>query len=322
VTRDAGERVAFGFQLPIQGQPAAFAEGWESRAGAQELATVARVAERAGFAALAVADHVAVPKSRAPTVGTTWWDCVATLAYLAAVTERIRLLSHVYVLPLRHPLLAAKQWTTLDALSGGRTILGVGAGDLEGEFAALGVDFHRRGALLDEALGALRAALDGEFSSHEGPTWRYEEVGLSPRPVQHRVPIWVGGASAAARRRAARWGDGWLAVGPPEGGLSAAVAEVHELRERYGRADEPFTIGAMSGPLYVGEPRWDVGRAVHGSPEQIASFLRSIAGLGVDQIQVSFRSRDVHELYDQLRVFGAEVAPRGAAGARRPVRSG
>src|SRR5690606_21493773 len=131
VTRDAGERVAFSFQLPIQGQPAAFAEGWESRAGAQALATVARVAERAGFAAPAVADHVAVAKSRAPTVGTTWWDCVAALAYLAAVTERIRLLSHVYVLPLRHPLLAAKQWTTLDALSGGRTILGVGAGDLQ-----------------------------------------------------------------------------------------------------------------------------------------------------------------------------------------------
>ena len=68
-------------------------------------------------------------------------------------------------------------------------------------------------------------------------------------------------------------------------------------------------VGALSGPLYVGDPRWDVGRAVHGSPEQIAAFLRVLAGFGVDQIQVAFRSRDVHELYDQLRVFGAEVAP-------------
>ena len=196
----------------------------------------------------------------------------------------------------------------------------MGAGDLEGEFAALGVDFHCRGALLDEALGALRAGLDGEFSSHEGPTWRYEEVGLSPPRAAPGADLGRRGVGRA-RRRAARWGDGWLAVGPPEVGLSAAVAEVHELRERYGRADEPFTVGAMSGPLYVGEPRWTGGRSTV-SPEQIASFLRSIAGLGVDQIQVSFRSRDVHELYDQLRAFGAEVAPLVAAGARRPVRSG
>jgi hypothetical protein len=80
-----------------------------------------------------------------------------------------------------------------------------------------------------------------------------------------------------------------------------------------GRVAEPFTVGALSGPLYVGEPRWDIGRAVHGSPQQIAAFLRVLAGLGVDQIQVGFRSRDVHELYDQLRLFGAEVAPHVAA---------
>lgn len=91
--------------------------------------------------------------------------------------------------------------------------------------------------------------------------------------------------------------------------MSAGIAHLRELRERSGKADEPFTVGALSGPLYVGDPRWDIGRAVHGSPEQIAGFLRVLAGLGVDQIQVTFRSRDVHELYDQLRVFGAEVAP-------------
>jgi probable F420-dependent oxidoreductase len=306
---DARVGVAFGIQLPIQAQSTMFAETWEARAGVDELGSVARVADHAGFAYVAVCDHVAIPKPRAPAMSTTWYDCVATLAYLAALTERVRLLSHVYVLPYRHPLAAAKQWMTLDALSGGRAILGVGTGHLEAEFAALGVDYHRRGALLDESIDAVRAALTDEFSARRGTAWTYDEVGQRPRPAQARVPIWVGGSSPAALRRAAERGDGWLPQGPPEGGMSAGIARLREMRAGSGRAGEPFTVGALSGPLYVGDPRWDVGRAVHGSPEQIAAFLRVLADFGVDQIQVAFRSRDVHELYDQLRVFGAEVAP-------------
>ena len=301
--------VDFGFQLPIQAQAPLFAQGWEADAGVDQLGDVARVAEHAGFAYLAVCDHVAIPKARADAVGTTWFDCVATLAWLAGLTDRIRLLSHVYVPSYRHPLQVAKHWTTLDVLSRGRAILGVGAGHIAGEFAALGVDFDRRGDLLDEAIDAVRAALAGEFSHHDGDAWRYGEVGVAPRPVQAHLPIWVAGSSPAALRRAALRGDGWLPDGPPEEGLSAGIARLHELRERAGRTDEPFTVGALSGPLYVGTPRWDVGRAVQGSPDQVASFLRVLANFGVDQIQVAFRSRDVHELYDQLRVFGAEVAP-------------
>jgi len=306
---DAQADVAFGIQLPIQAQSTVFAEAWEAGAGVEELGSVARVAEHAGFAYVAVCDHVAIPKSRAPAMSTTWYDCVATLAYLAGLTHRVRLLSHIYVLPYRHPLAAAKQWMTLDALSGGRAILGVGTGHLEAEFAALGVDYHRRGALLDEAIDAVRAAFAEDFSAHAGAAWSYHEMGQQPRPVQPQVPIWVGGSSPAALRRAAERGDGWLPQGPPEGGMSAGIARLQEMRDRAGRAGRPFTVGALSGPLYVGDPRWDVGRAVHGSPEQIAAFLRVLAGFGVDQIQVAFRSRDVHELYDQLRVFGAEVAP-------------
>jgi probable F420-dependent oxidoreductase len=306
---DAQGSVAFGIQLPIQAQSTAFAEAWEARAGVDELGSVARVAEHAGFAYVAVCDHVAIPKPRAAAMSTVWFDCVATLSYLAALTHRVRLVSHVYVLPYRHPLVVAKQWATLDALSGGRAILGVGAGHVEGEFDALGLDYHRRGALLDEAIDAVRAALADEFSTRAGEVWAYGEVGVAPRPVQRQVPIWVGGSSAAALRRAAERGDGWLPQGPPEGGMSAGIARLQEMREVAGRAAEPFTVGALSGPLYVGEPRWDIGRAVHGSPEQVAGFLRVLAGFGVDQIQVTFRSRDVHELHDQLRVFGAEVAP-------------
>lgn len=301
-------QVAFGMQLPVQAQSRLFAEGWEAAAGISAMVDMARVAESAGFSYVAVCDHAAIPKDRAEQMSTVWWDCVATLSYLAAVTSRIRLLSHVYVLPLTHPLRAAKQWMTLDALSGGRAIMGVGAGHVEGEFAALGVDMRRRGALLDEALDAVRAAFADEYSSHRGAQWSYRDMGLSPRPVQERIPIWVGGSSRAAIARAAEKGDGWLPQGAPEGGMSAAIAMINDLREKHERAGEPFTIGSLSGPLYVGEPTWDIGRAVTGSPDQIAGFLRVLAGFGVDQIQVSFRSRDVHELYDQIRIFGAEVA--------------
>jgi probable F420-dependent oxidoreductase len=301
--------VAFGIQLPIQAQSHLFVEPWEAAAGPKELVDVARVAEHAGFAYVAVCDHAAIPKDKAATMSTTWWDTVATLSYLAALTTRIRLLSHVYVLPYTHPLRVAKQWATLDTLSGGRAILGVGAGHVDGEFEALGVDFATRGAVLDEAIDAVRAAFADEYSTHEGKHWSWRAMGVAPRPAHGTVPIWVGGSSPAAIRRAAEKGDGWLPQGAPKGGMSAAIARIRVLRDEAGRGDEPFTIGALSGPLYVGEPSWDIGRAVTGSPEQVAGFLRVLAGLGVNQIQVGFRSRDAHALYDQIRLFGAEVAP-------------
>jgi probable F420-dependent oxidoreductase len=309
VVSAAAGSIGFGVQLPIQAQSTLFAEEWEALAGVRELVAVARTAERAGLSYVAACDHIAVPKDRSDTMGTTWWDTVATLSYVAAATERIGLLSHVAAVVLRHPLQTAKQWLTLDRLSGGRALLGVGAGQVEGEFAALGVDFERRGELLDEAIDALRAAFTEEFTSHHGEAWSYDDMGLRPRPVQARIPIWVAGSSPDALRRAAERGDGWLPQGPPEGGMSAAIAQLRQLRERAGRAHLPFTVGAQSGPLYIGEPGWDIGRAVAGSPEEVAAFLRSLHDLGVQQIQLRFRSRDHRELCDQLRAFGTDVAP-------------
>src|SRR5207245_11135667 len=116
--------------------------------------------------------------------------------------RHIRLLSHVYVLPYRHPLVTAKAFATLDALSGGRVIVGVGAGHLEAEFAALGVPFAGRGRRVDEAIDLLAAALTDEFPDHDGPTWTVHDLGLRPRPVQRpRPPIWVGRSTRAALRR-------------------------------------------------------------------------------------------------------------------------
>ncbi|GAA4914907.1 TIGR03619 family F420-dependent LLM class oxidoreductase [Streptomyces coeruleoprunus] len=302
--------VMYGMQLPVQSQSAVYAESWEVEAGPADLVAVARAADRYGFAYLACCDHVAIPRRLAAAMSTVWYDPVATLAHLAAVTERVRLLSHVAVVGLRHPLVTAKQYATLDHLSGGRLVLGVGAGHVEEEFTALGADFAARGALLDECVDALRAALGPEeFPEFAGERFSFKDLGQRPRPAQDRVPLWVGGSSPAARRRAALRGDGWLPQGDPRDRLPARIAGLRRLREEAGLT-APFTVGAIAEPLYVGTPAWHVGRhTLHGAPEALASSLRAYGQMGVDQIQVRFRSRSRSELLDQMAAFATEVAP-------------
>lgn len=309
-TLSTGGPLLYGMQLPIQSQSTIYAEPWEAGAGPGDLVEIARAADRSGFAYLASCDHVAIPRRLAGAMSTVWYDPVATLAHLAGVTERVRLLSHVAIVGLRHPLVTAKQYATLDHLSGGRLILGVGAGHVQEEFEVLGVDFERRGAVLDESIDALRAALGpDEFPVHHGKLYDFEGLGQLPRPAQERVPVWVGGSSPAAVRRAAQRGDGWLPQGDPRDRLPEQIDRLKRLREQAG-VEEPLTIGAITEPLYVGEPGWDVGRrTLHGAPEALAESLRAYRAMGVHQIQVRFRSRGRTELTDQMAAFGIQVAP-------------
>ncbi|WP_156727122.1 LLM class F420-dependent oxidoreductase [Streptomyces apocyni] len=303
-------RLLYGMQLPVQSQSSIFAESWEAGAGPDDLVEIAQAADRSGFDYVANCDHVAIPERLAAAMGTTWYDPVATLSFLAAVTGRVRLLSHVAVVGLRHPLVTAKQYATLDRLSGGRLILGVGAGHVAEEFAAVGADFAGRGAVLDESIDALRAALgQEEYPEHRGERYAFSGLGQLPRPVQERVPVWVGGSSPAAVRRAATRGDGWLPQGDTRDRLPAQIARLRRLREAAG-VSEPITVGAITEPLYVGEPGWDVGRrTLSGKPEALAESLRAYAAMGVGQIQVRFRSRSRGELVEQIAAFGADVAP-------------
>lgn len=300
----------YGMQLPVQSQSTIYAEAWEAAAGPDDLVEIARTADRSGFAYVASCDHVAIPRRLAAAMSTVWYDPVATLAFLASVTERVRLLSHVAVVGLRHPLITAKQYATLDHLSRGRLILGVGAGHVQEEFEALGVDFERRGSALDESIDALRSALGrDEFPEHHGKLYDFEGLGQRPRPAQAQVPVWVGGSSPAAVRRAAVKGDGWLPQGDPRDRLPDQIARLKRIREEAGITD-PVAIGAITEPLYVGEPGWDVGRrTLSGRPEALAESLRAYRAMGVHQIQVRFRSRSRSELTDQMGAFGAEVAP-------------
>lgn len=295
--------LAYGIQLPIQAQSTYFVEAWEAAAGRTELAQVASACDESGFDYVAVCDHVAIPRSRADTMSTTWFDTVATLGWLAAITSRTRLLSHVYVAAYRHPLATAKAFATLDALSGGRAVLGIGAGHVEEEFDALGVDFAQRGRITDAAIDRIRAAL--------GDEWAEGDLGQRPRPVQAGgVPIWVGGSSPVALRRAAERGDGWLPQGTPRNEMPAAIARIEELRAKAGRDGLAFTVGAIAPFLYVGEPSWETGeQCLAGPAERIAGHLRRYADMGVDQVQVRFRSRSVVELCDQIRTFGSDVGP-------------
>ncbi len=304
------DEVVFGIQLPVQSQSTIYVDQWETQAGPDELAAVARQADESGFFYVAVCDHTAIPRRLADAMSTTWYDTVATLGWLAGITSRVRLLSHVYVAALRHPLRAAKEFATLDALSGGRLIVGVGTGHVTEEFALAGVDFARRGALLDEAIDGIAAALVHEFPTLAGPTWPVTDLGVRPRPVQQpRPPIWVGGSSPAALRRAALRGEGWLPQTPRHSEMAELVPRLLEWRDEL-RPGEPIAIGALAGPIHVGAgdvglPKWT--RA--GSAEELAEDLRRWVELGVSHIQVRFPSRSAGELCEQMAAFGETVAP-------------
>jgi probable F420-dependent oxidoreductase len=303
-------QVGYGIQLPIQSQSSLYVEAWELEAGPDEIADVARAADRSGFLYIAVCDHTAIPKRLAHAMGTTWYDTVATLGWLAALTTRTRLLSHVYVAALRNPLRTAKEFATLDALSGGRVIIGVGAGHVPEEFDAMGADFEGRGPLLDEAIDGISAALTEDFPILDGPTWPAREMAISPRPIQQpRPPIWVGGSSQPALRRAAERGDGWLPQTVKRSDLADQITKLRALREE-ARPDEPIEIGALLPVMHVGTEAVDLPKgAVSGSPEQIAESIDGLSALGVSHVQIRFASRSAGELCDQIEQFGSEVGP-------------
>jgi len=291
-------------QLPVQSQSTYYAEPWEASAGRDELEAIARAADESGFDYVAVCDHVAIPADRAEAMSTVWYDTIATLGWLAGVTERTRLLSHVYVPAYRHPLVTAKAFATLDELSAGRVILGVGAGHVEAEFEVLGVPFAERGRLTDEAIDGIRAAWSDEFG------WGDGTFGQRPRPRQPGgPPIWVGGSSPAALRRAGQRGDGWLPQGTTKKEMAEAIATVHRHRAEAGRTGA-FTMGALLRPIHVGDAPagWDLGPAtLAADATRIRREVADYEAMGVDQVQVRFRSRSSDEYVQQIRRFAQEI---------------
>jgi len=303
-------RLPWGMQLPIQTLTRTLREPWEEEAGVADLVRVARAVEAAGGAFVGVCDHVAIaPVEYTKHMTPTWYDTVATLGYLAAATSTVRLLSVVYIAAYRHPLVAAKSFMTLDHLSGGRVILGVGAGHVESEFDALGLDFRTRGAQLNEAIDAMRGAFSDTYSEFHGTYYDYGSVGLAPRPAQPALPIWIGGSSKAALRRVAERGDGWIPQGTPRDQMRESIDVIRRRRDEV-RPDATIDLGYMPGMVYVGSPDWEVGDwCLSGEADKIAASLREAHDFGCSVLHLRFRSRSCNELCDQIAAFGSEVGP-------------
>ncbi len=305
-------RVVYGMQLPIQSQSTLYVAEWETQAGVADLARIAKVADEAGFFYLGVCDHTAIPERLADAMGTIWYDTTATLGWLAALTTRAHLLSHVLILAQRHPLRAAKELSTLDRLSNGRLIVGVGAGHVPEEYELLTGAFAERGRHTDEAVAALALAFTSEFPTLPGPRFPAQGLGVAPRPVrQPRPPIWIGGSSPAAIRRTAAFGDGWLPQGTRRRDLPEQIARLRQLRDEL-RAGAPIDIGTIVEPIHLthGTSDWKLpGYVLQGGAEEIASSLRELVAMGVNHLQVRFMARSVEEFCQQTAAFGAEVGP-------------
>ena len=235
---------------------------WQSLAFTEpeQLVALARIAEEVGFHGVMVSDHLFYPGklgSRYPyspdgtpgfTADTPWPEPWSAIAAMAAVTTRLCFTTAVYILPLRHPLEVAKATATAAVLSGNRVALGVGAGWMKEEFDALGVDFHARGQRTDEMIEVLHKLWSGGMVEHHGACFDFERLQLSPAPSAP-LPIWIGGASEAALRRAARL-DGWIGAGNTRADLQVILERLRVLRRAAGRAEQPFeTVCALFEPI-------------------------------------------------------------------------
>jgi probable F420-dependent oxidoreductase len=197
------------------------------------LARFVRTAEAVGFDGVGFTDHPAPSDKWLKAGGHDALDPFAALAFVAALTERLRLIPNIVVLPYRNPFVVAKSVATIDALSGGRFVLAVATGYLRGEYRALGVDFDERNDLFDEAVEVLRGVWSTDAYAHEGRHFTATGQTANPKPAQ--VPIWIGGNSMLSRRRVARYGDGWNPFPAPAMLAQTAKTPVLETTEDLAR---------------------------------------------------------------------------------------
>lgn len=205
-----------------------------------------------------------------------YYDALTTLAWVGARTERIALGTSVLVLPYLHPMVLAKELATIDQLSGGRVIAGVGVGSLPEENAILGVGYDDRGSRADVCLGVMRSLWDQGPSDVEGADVDLDAVVAAPKPRQGLLPIWVGGSGAPARRRAARFGQGWHPM-CSRSGLARRMPEMVEALEREGRRRSDLVVA----------PRIDIDQV----PDRAA--IEAWADAGADQLIVGTATADV-----------------------------
>ena len=310
----------FGFYLPNSGEGAM----------PDALASIARLGDRLGFYCMVAPDHILMPRqvdSVYPYSVTgsilaggnsgagEWPEQITTLAYLAGVTENIRLVTSVMIVPYRNPLLCAKMLATLDMLSKGRLIVGAGVGWMEEEFELLDAPpFAERGAATDEYLQAFIELWTADNPRFEGKHVQFSDIIFLPKPAQTpHPPIWIGGQSRAALRRAARLGNAWHPVGaipaaplePEE--LAENLAYLHRHAERAGRDPAEIQV-SMKAPLYDASSDADGSRRrFSGLPDVVLEDIHAYAEVGVTHLIFDFRSSRHAETEERMERFAGEV---------------
>ena len=310
--------VTFGCSLPSRGP----------MSSPESLRSLAQRSEALGFDSIWVSDHIILPRQvesfypyAADGVATfkpdeSYYEPLAALNFLAGCTQRVRLGTHVLILPYRNPVLTAKILATLDVLSGGRVILGVGVGWMEEEFKALGLDtYHERGAVTDEYIQLYKELWAKDEPVFNGKYHQISGVGFQPKPVQKpHPPIWIGGHTGPAIRRAAKYGDGWMPIGlrPPANlepeELAEKIARLRTLTVQAGRAEDAVQV-TFSTDVIFDKSAGPSRRMVSGRPEQIAADLRQYQDLGVSNFILTFPAQEATEMRESMEQFSREVMP-------------
>ena len=295
------------------------------REGPEAVRRFAREVERIGYDHIDIFDHVVMgypidgrPKGPYPATMPIL-EAFIVMAQVAAVTSRITIGTEVLVLPQRHPTLVAKQVSTLDTLSGGRIRLGVGVGWQESEYEALGEDFHTRGARMDEAIALLRAWWSDAQIDFDGRYYKVKAMAMEPKPPQgRRLPIWVGGNSAAALRRVGTLGDGWLASQISDAASAKkAIEAIHRAAEAAGR--DPRAIGLQS--MVATPPKDAAGKQFYAEHDRVVARVRELRSMGFEGVAINATAifqagaRSVDAMIEALEKLHAKLRAEGMGGS-------
>lgn len=294
-------------------------------ANGERILRLAVAADEAQLSSVWVADHIVMPASFSsaypmgsiqgfdPKDQETFFEPLLTLAYVASRTQSVRLGTSIVLPTLRHPAHMAKMVATLDNLSGGRVVLGVGAGWLREEFQALGIEqFEKRGALLDEHIAVMRALWSQEVASYEGVYYSVPPVRCAPKPVRPEgPPIWIGGGGGPALRRVAELGDGWqpMVFGPDE--LGSRVAELHRLVREAGRDPKSIDVCARCDLAIGWTPRLAKPNGIYGDPGAVADRVNAYAEAGCSELIFDLLPEEsIDGRLETLSRLAEEVIPR------------
>ncbi len=258
---------------------------WEKDASIEDVGRIAQTADRLGYHHLTCSEHIGMPASEAGRRGSRYWDPLATFGYVSALTEQIRLATMTLVLGYHHPLAIVKRYGTLDHVSGGRVILGVGVGTLKEEFDLLGAPFDDRGPRADDALRALRAALPTNEPAYDGEYYSFGGLTVDPCALQPHMPIWIGGRTKRSLRRALTLADGWCPFN-----VSVATA-AGWLRTR----DVPPGFEVV---LWADEPLDPIAH-----PEATEHTLRSMAEAGTTVVSAVFVHHSLEHYLEQIHAL-------------------